>query len=186
MRSSFIFHGKCRGLNTDWSVSIACNNLPLETLCLLLWLTFVNTPTYTVNHKQYYTYAHRQTIFNLYVRPLDTYQLGIYCLLVYLFLLIACFVFNKNYVLFYIVIILLQFICRMLSLCAWSYIAGVSNIAPLQYTTTTKLNSVALVCTRTIPTERPPRAAKLVPTFADRGVSRGQRNGSPQPLISVF
>ena len=30
------------------------------------------------------------------------------------------------------------------------------------------------------------RAAKLVPTFADRGVSRGQRNGSPQPLISVF
>ena len=30
------------------------------------------------------------------------------------------------------------------------------------------------------------RSAKLVPTFADRGVSRGQRNGSPQPLISVF
>jgi len=29
-------------------------------------------------------------------------------------------------------------------------------------------------------------SAKLVPTFADRGVSRGQRNGSPQPLISVF
>ena len=26
----------------------------------------------------------------------------------------------------------------------------------------------------------------LVPTFADRGVSRGQRNGSPRPLISVF
>ena len=26
---------------------------------------------------------------------------------------------------------------------------------------------------------------KLVPTFADKGVSRGQRNGSPQPLISV-
>jgi len=25
-----------------------------------------------------------------------------------------------------------------------------------------------------------------VPTFADRGVSRGQRNGSPRPLISVF
>jgi hypothetical protein len=23
-------------------------------------------------------------------------------------------------------------------------------------------------------------------TFADRGVSRGQRNGSPRPLISVF
>ena len=27
---------------------------------------------------------------------------------------------------------------------------------------------------------------RLVPTFADRGVSRGQRNGSPRPLISVF
>ena len=30
------------------------------------------------------------------------------------------------------------------------------------------------------------RSANLVPTFADRGVSRGQRNGSPRPLISVF
>ena len=30
------------------------------------------------------------------------------------------------------------------------------------------------------------QSAKLVPTFVDRGVSRGQRNGSPQPLISVF
>ena len=29
------------------------------------------------------------------------------------------------------------------------------------------------------------RSAKLVPTFADRGVSRGQRNESPRPLISV-
>jgi len=28
--------------------------------------------------------------------------------------------------------------------------------------------------------------AKLVPTFVDRGVSRGQRNGSPRPLISVY
>ena len=53
-------------------------------------------------------------------------------------------------------------------------------------TKTIKLNSVALVRTRTIPTERPPPSAKLVPTFADREVSRGQRNGSPQPLISVF
>jgi len=49
-----------------------------------------------------------------------------------------------------------------------------------------KLNSVALVRKRTIPTERPPPVGELVPTFADRGVSRGQRNGSPQPLISVF
>ena len=30
------------------------------------------------------------------------------------------------------------------------------------------------------------RSAKLVPTFADRGVSRGQSNGSPRPLISVY
>ena len=30
------------------------------------------------------------------------------------------------------------------------------------------------------------RSAKLVPTFADRGASRGQRNGSPRPLISVY
>ena len=30
------------------------------------------------------------------------------------------------------------------------------------------------------------RSAKLVPTFADRGVSRGQRDGSPRPLISVY
>ena len=29
-------------------------------------------------------------------------------------------------------------------------------------------------------------SAKLVPTFGDRGVSRGQRNGSPRPLISVY
>ena len=30
------------------------------------------------------------------------------------------------------------------------------------------------------------RSAKLVPTFADRRVSRGQCNGSPRPLISVY
>ena len=30
------------------------------------------------------------------------------------------------------------------------------------------------------------RSAKLVPTFGDRGVSRGQRNGSPRLLISVY
>jgi hypothetical protein len=27
---------------------------------------------------------------------------------------------------------------------------------------------------------------EVVPTFADRGVLRGRRNGSPRPLISVF
>ena len=30
------------------------------------------------------------------------------------------------------------------------------------------------------------RSAKLVPTFADRGVSRGQRNGSPRPFNLCF
>jgi hypothetical protein len=30
-------------------------------------------------------------------------------------------------------------------------------------------NSVALVCERTIPTERPPLVGEVMPTFADRG-----------------
>jgi hypothetical protein len=30
------------------------------------------------------------------------------------------------------------------------------------------------------------RSAKLVPTYANRGMSCGQRNGSPRPLISVY
>jgi len=47
-------------------------------------------------------------------------------------------------------------------------------------------NSVALVRTRTIPTERPPPVGEVSAKFADRGVSRGQCNGSPQPLFSVF
>jgi hypothetical protein len=45
-----------------------------------------------------------------------------------------------------------------------------------------KLNSVALVRKRTIPTERP---AKLVPTFADGGC-RVASATSPWPLITVF
>jgi hypothetical protein len=28
--------------------------------------------------------------------------------------------------------------------------------------------------------------SEVVPTFADKGLLRGQRNGSPRPLISVF
>ena len=48
-------------------------------------------------------------------------------------------------------------------------------------------HSVALVRERTIPTERPPPVGEVsAKLFADRGVSRGQRNGSPRPLISVF
>jgi hypothetical protein len=49
-----------------------------------------------------------------------------------------------------------------------------------------KLNSVALVRERTIPTERPPPVGEVSANFSGRGVSRGQRNGSPRPLITVF
>ena len=53
------------------------------------------------------------------------------------------------------------------------------------------IRTFALNTTSIIPTELyrqsgRRRPAKLVPTYADRGVSRGQRNGSPRPLISVF
>ena len=51
-----------------------------------------------------------------------------------------------------------------------------------QVTEQIKLNSVALVRERTIPTERPPPVGEVVPTFAGRGVSRGQRNESPRPF----
>jgi hypothetical protein len=49
-----------------------------------------------------------------------------------------------------------------------------------------KLNSMVLVRERTIPTERLPAVGEVSANFWDRGVSRGQRNGSPRPLISVF
>jgi hypothetical protein len=45
---------------------------------------------------------------------------------------------------------------------------------------------MALVRERTIPTERPPPIGEVSANFADKGVSRGQRNGSPRPLISAF
>jgi hypothetical protein len=41
-----------------------------------------------------------------------------------------------------------------------------------------------LVHERTIPTERPPLV--VVPTFVDRGVSRGQRGGPPTVVKSQF
>jgi hypothetical protein len=43
------------------------------------------------------------------------------------------------------------------------------------------LNSMALVRDRTVPSERPRLSAKLVISFADRGVSRDQRSGSLRP-----
>jgi hypothetical protein len=38
----------------------------------------------------------------------------------------------------------------------------------------------------TIPTERPPLVSEVCANFCGKSVSRGQRNGSPRPLISVF
>jgi hypothetical protein len=39
---------------------------------------------------------------------------------------------------------------------------------------------------QTIPTERPPLVSEVVRTFADRGVSHGQRDDIPTVVISVF
>jgi hypothetical protein len=49
-----------------------------------------------------------------------------------------------------------------------------------------KLNSAALVRERTIPTERPPLVGEDSANFCGQRVSRGQRNGFPRSLISVF
>jgi hypothetical protein len=47
--------------------------------------------------------------------------------------------------------------------------------------TAKKLNSVALVHERTIPTEQPPLVSEVSTNFCGWRVSRGQRNGSPRP-----
>jgi hypothetical protein len=47
-------------------------------------------------------------------------------------------------------------------------------------------NSVVLVRKRTIPIERPPLVGEVSANFIGDMVSRGQRNESPRPLISVF
>jgi hypothetical protein len=49
-----------------------------------------------------------------------------------------------------------------------------------------KLNSVALVCKRTILTERPPHVDEVSANFCGYSMSRGQRNGSPRLLICIF
>jgi hypothetical protein len=46
--------------------------------------------------------------------------------------------------------------------------------------------SVALVRKQTISTERPPIAREVSANFWGYRVSRGQRNGSPRLLISIF
>jgi hypothetical protein len=48
------------------------------------------------------------------------------------------------------------------------------------------LNFVALVRERTIPTERPPLVGEVSANFCGLRMSRGQRNGFPRSLISVF
>ena len=51
---------------------------------------------------------------------------------------------------------------------------------------TVMYNSVALVRRSVGRQSGRRRSAKLVPTLADRGVSRGQRNGSPRPFNLCF
>jgi hypothetical protein len=53
-------------------------------------------------------------------------------------------------------------------------------------TTLKKKNSVALVREGTIPTERPPLVGEVSANFCGKRVSRGERNGFPRSLISVF
>src|SRR5215510_14702840 len=61
------------------------------------------------------------------------------------------------------------------------------NVMPKHVAARTKLKSVAFVRERTIPTERPPPVGEVSANFCgSRRGSRGQRNGSPRPLISVF
>jgi hypothetical protein len=47
-------------------------------------------------------------------------------------------------------------------------------------------NSVASVRQRSIPTDRPPLVGEVSASFSGERVSRGQRNESPRPLISVL
>jgi hypothetical protein len=50
----------------------------------------------------------------------------------------------------------------------------------------TKLNCVASICKLTTQTERPPHVGKFSANFCRWNMSRGQRNESPRPLISIF
>jgi hypothetical protein len=49
-----------------------------------------------------------------------------------------------------------------------------------------KLNSVALVRKRTIPTEQPPLVGEVSANFRGYRMSHGKRNGYQRPLISVL
>jgi hypothetical protein len=50
----------------------------------------------------------------------------------------------------------------------------------------TKQTPWPLVRERTIPTDRPPLVDEMLSTFVDRGVSRGQRGGSPTVVNVSF
>jgi hypothetical protein len=52
--------------------------------------------------------------------------------------------------------------------------------------TKTKLNSVAFSPQANYTDERPPHVGEVSAKFCGQRVSRGQRNGSLRPLISVF
>jgi hypothetical protein len=55
------------------------------------------------------------------------------------------------------------------------------------YAFMTKLTKLRGLSPQTNYTDRATAAVgEVMPTFADRGVLRGQRNGSPRPLISIF
>jgi hypothetical protein len=62
----------------------------------------------------------------------------------------------------------------------------VSLVCLIQVIITNKTNSGASVRQPTTPTERPPLVVEVSANFSGERVSRGQRNGSPRPLISVF
>jgi hypothetical protein len=47
-------------------------------------------------------------------------------------------------------------------------------------------NSMVVARERTITIKRHPLVGELMSTFADRGVSRSQRGGSPTAVLSVF
>jgi hypothetical protein len=78
----------------------------------------------------------------------------------------------------------------MLSLNKWLTICNTVKITSHTYLTRsilshkTKLRGLSLQANYT--DRATAGVGEVVPTFAGRGVLRGQRNGSPRPLISVF
>jgi hypothetical protein len=67
-----------------------------------------------------------------------------------------------------------------------NYVTGAKREVGLPGGTKKKLNSLAVVCKRSIPTERPPLVGEVSDNLWGQRVLRGQRNKFPRPLISVF